>query len=153
MRSEGRRAAWSTKESERNYNPFSCAGNRSEAFIPRAPTSPTVEVERSDSRPASILASPSSPTLPIRSGPNRGTNDEVIEGTPRSPFKSIFGKSRKSDLEGQDEDPDEKTLDDSERLRRMLKRKIPVCDQFRAVFLGSWFNVLLPIVPAGLAVN
>jgi Ca2+:H+ antiporter len=69
----------------------------------------------------------------------------------RAKFKGVFRKSHEApethDLEHVDSDE----LSLEERKKRSLKKKIPVGQQFRAVILGSWINVLLVFVPVGFA--
>lgn len=73
----------------------------------------------------------------------------------RAKFKNLFHKNHDADEDVdadahlQRADSEELTLE--ERRRKALKKKIPVGQQFRAVILGSWINVLLIFVPIGFA--
>ncbi|KAF2473960.1 calcium/proton exchanger [Lindgomyces ingoldianus] len=96
-----------------------------------------------------------SPTV----GPGKESTDisdkTAVESQPkqRARFRGIFRKS------GDDNEPAELThaetesLDQEERKRRSHKRKIPIGQQFRAVILGSWINILLVFVPIGFALE
>jgi Ca2+:H+ antiporter len=79
-------------------------------------------------------------------------NDHTHGVTKRARFKGVFRKDHHDGGEGSEltqVDSDELSLE--EKKKRAHKRKIPIGDQLRFVFL-SWINIALIAVPIGFAV-
>lgn len=71
----------------------------------------------------------------------------------RAKFKNILRKDHEgSEDSGELSEQDSENLSMEERKKRALKKKIPIMQQVRFVFLGAWINVLLIMVPVGFAV-
>ncbi|KAF2188286.1 calcium/proton exchanger [Zopfia rhizophila CBS 207.26] len=130
---------------------------------PHADTAPPTSPTSAGTGPASEFEKDGQAQAPGAKSPKAGTSKEsadisdktAVEGThshslrERTRFKNIFRKS----TEGNDnaELVETEKLDKEERTRRAHRRKIPVGAQLRAVFFGSWINVLLLFVPVGFA--
>ncbi|KAF2273009.1 calcium/proton exchanger [Westerdykella ornata] len=68
----------------------------------------------------------------------------------RARFKGIFRKSHENVIDAS-ESAESEDMDAEARKKRLHRKKIPVGAQLRAVFLGSWINLLLLFVPVGFA--
>lgn len=121
------------------------------------PFSPTSAAD-TENKPRSVIEKETETIVPHASASKESgevSDNTIVDNsgvTKRAKFKQIFRKSHDGEDNGEVTRVETEGLTFEERKRRAHKRKIPVGAQFRAVFFGSWINVLLIFVPVGFAV-